>query len=46
MGVMDFSMVPKHTMKYANFLNQIGDIPKAASWKDYYWDNNYKFNGS
>ena len=45
-GEMDFSMVSKHTMKYANFLNQIGDIPKASSWKDYYWDNNYQFNGS
>ena len=45
-GEMDFSMVPKHTMKYADFLNKIGDIPKASSWKDYYWDNNYKLNGS
>jgi len=43
---IEFSMVPKRTMKYANFLNQIGDIPKANSWKDYYWENNYKFNGS
>jgi len=45
-GEMDFSMVPKHTMKYADFLNQIGDIPKAKSWKDYYWDNNHQFSGS
>lgn len=45
-GEMDFSMVPKHTMKYADFLNKIGDIPKASGWKDYYWDNNYQFNGS
>ena len=45
-GEMDFSMVPKHTMKYADFLNKIGDIPKTSGWKDYYWDNNYQFNGS
>ncbi len=43
---IEFSMLPKHTMKYANFLNKIGDIPKANSWKDYFWENNYQFNGS
>lgn len=43
---IEFSMLPKLTMKYANFLNKIGDIPKANSWKDYFWENNYKFDGS
>ena len=43
---LDFSMQPKKTMKYANFLNKIGDIPAAKSWKDYYWENNHGFDGS
>jgi NitT/TauT family transport system substrate-binding protein len=43
---IEFSPIPKHTMKYADFLNKIGDIPKANSWKDYYFDNNYNLNGS
>jgi NitT/TauT family transport system substrate-binding protein len=43
---IDFSPLPKHTMKYANFLHKIGDIPQAKSWKDYYFDNNHSMNGS
>lgn len=43
---IEFSALPKHTMKYANFLHKIGDIPQAKSWKDYYFDNNHKMNGS
>jgi len=43
---IEFSMLPKLTMKYADFLNKIGDIPKAKSWKDYFWENNYQFDGS
>ena len=40
-----FSAQPKHTMKYANFLHKIGDIPQAKSWKDYYMPNNHSMNG-
>jgi len=43
---IEFSMQPKKTMEYAKFLNKIGDIPEAKSWKDYYWDNNHSLNGS
>jgi NitT/TauT family transport system substrate-binding protein len=43
---IDFDPVPKHTMKYANFLHKIGDIPKADSWKDYYFENNHDMSGS
>jgi NitT/TauT family transport system substrate-binding protein len=43
---IEFSMQPKHTMKYADFLNKIGDIPKANSWKDYYFENNHHMDGS
>ncbi len=41
-----FDPLPKHTMKYANFLHKIGDIPKANSWKDYYFENNHHMDGS
>ncbi len=40
-----FSELPQHTMKYANFLHKIGDIPQAKSWKDYYMPNNHGLNG-
>ena len=43
---LDFNNMPKHTMKYANFLHSIGDIPKANDWKDYYWENNHDLPGS
>lgn len=43
---IEYSPLPKHTMKYANFLNKIGDIPKAKSWKEYYFENNHSMNGS
>ncbi len=43
---IEYSQVPKLTMKYAKFLNSIGDIPMPKSWKDYYWENNHKFPGS
>ena len=41
-----FDPIPKHTMKYANFLAKIGDIPQANSWKDYYFENNHSMSGS
>ena len=43
---IEFQDTPRHTMKYANFLAKIGDIPQPKSWKDYYFDNNYDKNGS
>ena len=43
---IEFSEIPKHTMKYGNFLAKIGDIPQPKSWKDYYMSNNHKYNGS
>lgn len=41
-----FDPTPKHTMKYANFLAKIGDIPQAKSWKDFYFENNHSMSGS
>jgi len=43
---IEYSPLPKHTMKYANFLHKIGDIPQAKSWKDYYFENNHSMSGS
>ncbi len=43
---LTFSSQPKHTIKYANFLNKIGDIPLANNWKEYHFDNNHGFQGS
>ena len=43
---IEFSEIPKHTMKYGNFLAKIGDIPQPKSWKDYYVSNNHQYNGS
>ena len=43
---VEFTAVPKHTMKYANFLAKIGDIPQPKSWKDYFMPNNYQYDGS
>ena len=43
---IEFSEIPKHTMKYGNFLAGIGDIPQPKSWKDYYMPNNHGYNGS
>ncbi len=43
---IEFSEIPKHTMKYGNFLAKIGDIPQPKSWKNYYMSNNHQYNGS
>ena len=44
---MHYSLEPKRTMQFADFLHSIGAIKnKPASWKDYYWENNYDQNGS
>lgn len=34
----EFTMTPQNTMKYAEFMNQVGALKKkASSWKDYYF---------
>ena len=43
---IEYTALPSHTMKFAKFLNKIGDIPEAKSWKDYYWENSHSMNGS
>lgn len=43
---IEFSEIPKHTMKYGNFLAGIGDIPQPKDWKEYYMPNNHKYDGS
>jgi NitT/TauT family transport system substrate-binding protein len=44
---MEYSLEPKRTMEYAKFLHQIGTVKtRAASWKDYYHDNNHGLGGS
>ena len=44
---MRYSLQPKRTMQFADFLHSIGSIKnKPASWKDYYWENNYDQDGS
>lgn len=44
---MLYSLTPERTMEFAKFMHSIGAIENMpASWKDYYWDNNYDQNGS
>ncbi len=44
---MLYSFAPEGTMKFATFMHSIGSIKNLpASWKDYYWENNYDQNGS
>ena len=46
-GEIDYSLVPEKTMQFAKFLHSIDGIKNMpASWKDYYWENNYDQNGS
>ena len=46
-GEIDYSIQPERTMQYAKFLHSVGAVKnKAASWKDYYWENNYDLDGS
>lgn len=34
----EFTMTPRNTMKYAEFMNQVGALEsKASSWKDYFF---------
>ena len=42
-----WTMAPEHTMKYAEFMHDVGTIkPKAESWKDYFFPEIYDLNGS
>lgn len=44
---MRYSVQPKLTMEFAKFMHSIKSIKNMpASWKDYYWENNYDQNGS
>ena len=46
-GEMDYTLQPERTMQFAKFLYSIGSIKNMpASWKDYYWENNYDQSGS
>jgi len=42
-----WTMVPENTMKYADFMANVGRMKvKAASWKDYFFPEAYGMNGS
>lgn len=43
---IEYTALPSKTMEFAKFLHQIGDIPEAKSWKEYYWENSHSMNGS
>lgn len=44
---MLYSLKPERTMQFAEFMHSIGAIKNMpASWKDYYWENNYDQDGS
>ena len=46
-GEMDYSLQPERTMEFAKFLHSIKAIDNMpASWKDFYWENNYDQEGS
>ena len=43
---MLYSLTPERTMEFAKFMHSIGAIKNMpASWKDYYWENNYDQSG-
>jgi NitT/TauT family transport system substrate-binding protein len=45
-GEMHYSLQPERTMEFAKFLHSIDAIKNMpASWKDYYWENNYDQSG-
>ena len=42
-----WTTVPEHTMKYADFMSNVGTLKvKAASWKDYFFPEIYDEKGS
>jgi NitT/TauT family transport system substrate-binding protein len=46
-GEIHYSLLPEKTMEFAKFLHSIKGIKNMpASWKDYYWENNYNQSGS
>lgn len=43
---MLYTLKPERTMQFAEFMHSIGAIKNMpASWKDYYWENNYDQSG-
>jgi NitT/TauT family transport system substrate-binding protein len=46
-GEISYDPVPKRSLQYAEFLHRIGTLNnQAKSWKDFFWENNYQFDGS
>lgn len=44
---ISYDPAPRRTMQYAEFLHKIKDLKNMPkSWKDYYWENTHKLNGS
>ena len=42
-----WTLVPEHTMKYADFMSGVGTLKvKATNWKDYFFPEIYDVNGS
>ncbi len=42
-----WTLVPENTMKFANFMAEVGTLKnKATSWKDYFFPEIYDLNGS
>lgn len=42
-----WTMTPEHTMKYADFMHDVGTLKvRAASWKDYFFSEIYDLSGS
>jgi len=42
-----WTMVPENTIKFADFMTEVGTLKnKAASWKDYFFPEIYDLNGS
>ncbi len=46
-GQANWTMTPEHTMKYADFMHEVGTVKnQAASWKDYFFSEVYDLKGS
>lgn len=44
---IDYTPLPMRTMEFSKFMHSIKAIKNMpASWKDYYWENNYDLTGS
>lgn len=46
-GEITYDPVPKRTLMLAEFLHKIAVLSnKASTWKDYFWENSYRLQGS